>query len=67
VEAVEAVEAVVAVETVVAEKLVADECDRTPVAAAISRAMTTNAEFNSRFMENLHSLTVAMISVAMVG
>jgi hypothetical protein len=41
--------------TVAAEKLVADECDRHAGVAAMSKAMTTNAEFNSRFMENLHS------------
>jgi hypothetical protein len=38
-------------------------CGRTAAAvvAAMSKAMTTSAEFNSRFMENLHSLkTVAM-------
>jgi hypothetical protein len=40
---------------VVAEKLVADECDRNAAVAAMSNATTTNAEFNSRFMENLHS------------
>jgi hypothetical protein len=40
---------------VVAEKPVADECDRNTEAAAMSKATTINAEFNSRFMENLHS------------
>jgi NhaP-type Na+/H+ or K+/H+ antiporter len=39
---------------VVAEKLVAEECDRNAAVAATSNATTTNAEFNSRFMEDLH-------------
>jgi hypothetical protein len=39
----------------VAEKSVAEECDRHTEAAAMSTATTTNAQFNSRFMENLHS------------
>ena len=38
-----------------AEKLVAEECDRHTEAVAKSKATTTNAKFNSRFMENLHS------------
>jgi hypothetical protein len=39
----------------VAEKLVADECDRNAAVAAMSKAMIRNAQFNSRFMESLHS------------
>jgi hypothetical protein len=37
-----------------AEKPVA-ECDRNAAVTAMSKATITNAEFNSRFMENLHS------------
>jgi hypothetical protein len=40
---------------VLAEKLMADECDRHAAVAAMSNATSTNAEFNSRFMESLHS------------
>jgi hypothetical protein len=40
---------------VVAEKPVADECDRSAAVTAMSKATITNREFNSRFMENLHS------------
>jgi hypothetical protein len=39
----------------VAEKPVADECDRNAAVTAMSKATITNREFNSRFMENLHS------------
>jgi hypothetical protein len=40
---------------VVAGKPVADECDRNAAVAAMSKATITNAPFNSRFMESLHS------------
>ena len=40
---------------VVTEDIVAGECDRNAPVAAMSNATTTNAQFNSRFMESLHS------------
>jgi hypothetical protein len=40
---------------IVTEELVADECDRNAAVAAMSNATTTNAKFNSRFMESLDS------------
>jgi hypothetical protein len=49
------------VAAVVTEKLVADECDRNAAVAAMSRATTTNAEFNNRFMESLHSLKTSQM------
>jgi hypothetical protein len=40
---------------IVTEDIVAGECDRNAAVAAMSNATTKNAEFNSRFMESLHS------------